>query len=111
VTDRVLADEHTMDDLSGGTFTVTNLGPFGVESFDPVINPPQIAILGINAIAEAAVPAADGGVEVRRRLPLNLSFDHRVVDGADAARFLATLADALEAPASLVATDVPGEGA
>jgi pyruvate dehydrogenase E2 component (dihydrolipoamide acetyltransferase) len=107
VTERVLADEHTMADLAGGTFTVTNLGPFGVESFDPIINPPQVAILGINAVARAAVPAPDGtGVTVRRRLPLNLSFDHRVVDGADAARFLATLADHCESPRELVGDEV-----
>ncbi|MFB6102368.1 MAG: dihydrolipoamide acetyltransferase family protein [Haloplanus sp.] len=111
VTHRVLSDEHTMDDLTGGTFTVTNLGPFGVESFSPIINPPQVAILGINAIAKQAVPGADDAVEVRRQLPLNLSFDHRVVDGADAARFLGTLADHLEAPWALVPDEVtpPGE--
>jgi pyruvate dehydrogenase E2 component (dihydrolipoamide acetyltransferase) len=107
VTERVLADEQTMADLAGGTFTVTNLGPFGVESFDPIINPPQVAILGINAVARAAVPAPEGtGVTVRRRLPLNLSFDHRVVDGADAARFLATLADHCESPRELVGDEV-----
>jgi pyruvate dehydrogenase E2 component (dihydrolipoamide acetyltransferase) len=109
VTDRVLAGEHSMADLSGGTITVTNLGPFGVESFDPVINPPQVAILGVNAVAERAVPAADGTVEVRRRLPLTLSFDHRVVDGADAARFLRTLVEHVESPWSLVPAEVRSE--
>jgi pyruvate dehydrogenase E2 component (dihydrolipoamide acetyltransferase) len=94
-----------MADLSGGTFTVTNLGPFGVEAFDPVINPPQVAILGVNAVAPQVVPGPDGGVTVRRRLPLNLAFDHRVVDGADAARFLATLAERLESPWGLLLAD------
>jgi pyruvate/2-oxoglutarate dehydrogenase complex dihydrolipoamide acyltransferase (E2) component len=105
LTDLVVEGEHTMDDLSGGTFTVTNLGPFGVEAFNPIINPPQVAILGVNAIARQAVPA-DDTIEVRQRLPLNLTFDHRVVDGADAARFLRTLAGYLEDPWPLVPDDV-----
>ncbi|WP_089868766.1 2-oxo acid dehydrogenase subunit E2 [Halogranum rubrum] len=98
VTERALSGEYSMDDLSGGTFTVTNLGVLGVESFDPVINPPQVAILGVNAIAERPTKGDDGGVEFRRALPLDLSFDHRVVDGADAARFLDTLVGHLEDP-------------
>lgn len=107
VTDLVVEGEHTMDDLSGGTFTITNLGPFGVEAFDPIINPPQVAILGVNAISRQVVPGkSDDAVEVRRRLPLNLTFDHRVVDGADAARFLGTLVEYLEDPWSLVPADV-----
>ncbi|MFC6615419.1 2-oxo acid dehydrogenase subunit E2 [Halopenitus salinus] len=97
MTDRALSGEFTMDDLSGGTFTVSNLGLLGVESFDPIINPPQVAILGVNALSERAV-ARDGEVVVREVLPLDLSFDHRVVDGADAARFLATLVERLENP-------------
>jgi pyruvate dehydrogenase E2 component (dihydrolipoamide acetyltransferase) len=97
VTRRVLDGDYSMDDLSGGTFTVTNLGVLGVESFDPVINPPQVAILGVNALDERVV-ADDGEVTTRRVLPLDLSFDHRVVDGADAARFMATLSDHLDDP-------------
>jgi pyruvate dehydrogenase E2 component (dihydrolipoamide acetyltransferase) len=75
-TDRVLAGEFDMDDLSGGTFTVSNLGPLGVDSFDPIINPPEVAILGVGRVRD------DG------TMTLCLSFDHRVVNGADAARFL-----------------------
>ncbi|XVH30560.1 2-oxo acid dehydrogenase subunit E2 [Haloferacaceae archaeon DSL9] len=101
VVDRALSGDYTMDDLTGGTFTVSNLGLLGVESFDPVINPPQVAILGVNAIAERPV-ARGGEVVVRPILPLDLSFDHRVVDGADAARFLGTLVDRLEDPWSLL---------
>jgi pyruvate dehydrogenase complex dihydrolipoamide acetyltransferase long form len=97
LTERALSGEYTMDDLRGGTFTVTNLGVLGVESFDPVINPPQVAILGVNAIQQRAVPA-DEGMTFRSHLPLDLSFDHRVVDGADAARFLASLAGHIENP-------------
>ena len=98
VTEKALSGDYTMDDLSGGTFTVTNLGVLGVESFDPVINPPQVAILGVNAIGETPTKGDDGSVVFRRTLPLDLSFDHRVVDGADAARFLDTFVGHLENP-------------
>jgi pyruvate/2-oxoglutarate dehydrogenase complex dihydrolipoamide acyltransferase (E2) component/uncharacterized OsmC-like protein len=98
VTEKALSGDYTMDDLSGGTFTVTNLGVLGVESFDPVINPPQVAILGVNAIGETPTKGDDGSVVFRRTLPLDLSFDHRVVDGADAARFLDTFVGHLEDP-------------
>ncbi len=97
ITRRTLDGDYTMDDLRGGTFTVTNLGVLGVESFDPIINPPQIAILGVNAVSER-VTMADGTPESRRVLPLDLSFDHRVVDGADAARFLRSLVGHIEDP-------------
>lgn len=109
ITGRTLDGEYTMGDLQGGTFTVTNLGVLGVESFDPVINPPQVAILGVNAFVERARSAEDGGVAVRRVLPLDLSFDHRVVDGADAARFLGTLAGHLEDPWPLLPEEVRAE--
>ena len=94
--ERVQAGDYTMKTFQGGTFTVSNLGPLGVDSFDPIINPPEISILGVNRIREEVVPDGDGGVAVEKRLNLDLSFDHRVVDGADAARFLRTLAGHLE---------------
>lgn len=75
-TERALSGEFEMADMEGGTFTVTNLGMFGVDSFDPIINPPEVAILGVGRLRE------DG------TMTLSLSFDHRVVNGADAARFL-----------------------
>ena len=81
-----------MSDFRGGTFTLTNLGPLDVDSFTPIINPPEIAILGVGRIKTRAHPD-DGDVTFRRQLPVDLSFDHRVVDGADAARFLGTLAE------------------
>ncbi|RDZ43668.1 dihydrolipoyllysine acetyltransferase [Haloferax sp. Atlit-19N] len=102
VTQRALSGDFTMDDLSGGTFTVSNLGVLGVESFDPVINPPQVAILGVNTIRREAVPTDDGDVTVRRVISFSLSFDHRIVDGADAARMLGTLVEHVENPWSLV---------
>ncbi|MGB9957630.1 2-oxo acid dehydrogenase subunit E2 [Haloferax prahovense] len=102
VTQRALSGDFTMDDLSGGTFTVSNLGVLGVESFDPIINPPQVAILGVNTIRREAVPTDDGDVAVRRVISFSLSFDHRIVDGADAARMLGTLVEHVENPWSLV---------
>jgi len=105
ITGRALSGEYTMDDLSGGTFTVTNLGVLGVESFDPIINPPQVAILGVNATQERA-ERTERGIEFRRKLPFSLSFDHRVVDGADAARFLGTLAEHVENPWPLLPREV-----
>ena len=102
ITEKSLSGEYTMEDLSGGTFTVSNLGVLGVESFDPVINPPQVAILGVNTIKREVVPVGEDEVGVRKRISFDLSFDHRVVDGADAARFLATLVEHVENPWPLV---------
>ncbi|ELZ23917.1 2-oxo acid dehydrogenase subunit E2 [Natrinema limicola] len=104
--DRAISGDYTMDDLQGGTFTVTNLGVLGVEAFDPIINPPQVAILGVDAIDEQPTRSDDDGLEWRRHLPFDLSFDHRVVDGADAARFLETLVDYVENPWPLLPEDV-----
>lgn len=90
----------SLQDVVGGTFTVTNLGMFGVETFTPIINPPQSAILGVGSMAERAV-AIDGQLAVRLTMPLSLSFDHRIIDGAEAALFLQTLKGLLEAPDTL----------
>jgi pyruvate dehydrogenase E2 component (dihydrolipoamide acetyltransferase) len=90
--EKAQSGQYTTDDLTGGTFTVTNLGVYGVDSFTPIINPPQIAILGVNRVRERAVPATDG-YRFQREMTVDLSFDHRVVDGADAAQFLQTLAE------------------
>ncbi len=102
VTEKSLSGEYTMEDLSGGTFTVSNLGVLGVESFDPVINPPQVAILGVNTIKDEVVPVGEDEVGVRKRISFDLSFDHRIVDGADAARFLGSLVEHVENPWPLV---------
>ena len=90
LTDAVLDGTHGLDDLQGGTFTVSNLGPLGVDSFDPILDPPQVAILGLGRVDDGTCT-------------LSLTFDHRVVDGADAARFLDTLAAGLESPSVVVA--------
>jgi pyruvate dehydrogenase E2 component (dihydrolipoamide acetyltransferase) len=102
LTEAVRDGDYAMADLRGGTITVSNLGPLGVDGFTPIINPPQIAILGVNRVQERARPD-DGGVTFRETLPLDLSFDHRVVDGADAARFLGTLAEGVEDAEAYVA--------
>ena len=101
LTERALAGDYTMDDLAGGTFTVSNLGVLNVDSFTPIIDPPQIAILGVGRPRQKAVQ--DGNdVAFRRHVTFSLSFDHRVVDGADAARFLETFATRLQNPRELL---------
>jgi pyruvate dehydrogenase E2 component (dihydrolipoamide acetyltransferase) len=89
------------DAYSGGTFTLTNLGQYGVDSFDPILNPPQIGILGTGRIAERLV-ARDGVPAVRPTMVLTVTFDHRAVDGVPAARLLAALKERLENPARLL---------
>lgn len=91
------------DLLGGGTFTVTNLGGMGVEMFTPVINPPQTGILGACGIIQRVRAGKDGGVELYPAMGLSLSFDHRVVDGAPAARFMKELCTELEHFTALLA--------
>ena len=86
------------DDLSGGTFTVTNLGMFGVESFTAVINPPECAILAVGGVRQVFVPGPQGQPVLRSEIKMTLSFDHRIVDGAPAARFLQDVAKYVENP-------------
>ena len=92
----------TPPDVAGGTFTVSNLGPFGIEQFTAIINPPQAAILAVGATRPEPVVDEEGQVVVRPVMRMTLSADHRIVDGAIAARFLADLREALEAPALLL---------
>lgn len=102
LTELVQADDHSMSDLRGGTITVTNLGVLNVDSFTPIINPPEVAILGVNRIRERARSTGEG-VEFRSTMNVDLTFDHRIVDGADAGRFLESLAGHVENPERLVA--------
>jgi len=83
------------DELTGGTFTVTNLGALGVESFTPINNPPQTGILGICSVVERP-KTVDGQIRLYPAMGLSLTIDHRVVDGAPGARFLADLSQYLE---------------
>jgi pyruvate dehydrogenase E2 component (dihydrolipoamide acetyltransferase) len=91
------AGKLSPDDLSGGTFTISNLGMYGVDAFNAIINPPQAAILAVGRIADRVVPV-DGQPAIQPILTLSLSCDHRVVDGARGAQFLRTLADLIENP-------------
>jgi pyruvate dehydrogenase E2 component (dihydrolipoamide acetyltransferase) len=84
-------------EMQGGTFTITNLGTFGIEAFTPIINLPECAILGVGRIARGPALVGDR-VEARERLTLSLTFDHRVVDGAPAARFLQDVGRRIENP-------------
>jgi pyruvate dehydrogenase E2 component (dihydrolipoamide acetyltransferase) len=95
--ERARSSKSLPDDLSGGTFTVTNLGMYGVDEFTPIINLPEAAILGVGRI-QAKPVVRDGQVVVREMLTLSLSFDHRLVDGAPAARFLQRIAQLVEEP-------------
>jgi pyruvate dehydrogenase E2 component (dihydrolipoamide acetyltransferase) len=95
--ERALAGRSLPDDLAGGTFTITNLGMFEVDAFTPIINPPESAILGVGRIAAKPV-AVDRQVVVRDMVTLSLSFDHRLIDGAPAARFLQRVKQLVERP-------------
>jgi pyruvate dehydrogenase E2 component (dihydrolipoamide acetyltransferase) len=90
----------SMEDMMGGTFTITNLGMYGVDLFIPIINPPETAILGVGRVVEKPV-AANGKVAVKPAMQLSLAYDHRIVDGAPAAKFLQTVKQILEAGIAL----------
>jgi pyruvate dehydrogenase E2 component (dihydrolipoamide acetyltransferase) len=90
------------EDLAGGTLTITNLGAFGIDAFTPIINFPETAVLGVGAIRQEAVVLKSGGLAAREQMTLSLTFDHRVVDGAPAARFLYDLVQLIEVPPSAV---------
>jgi pyruvate dehydrogenase E2 component (dihydrolipoamide acetyltransferase) len=96
--ERARTNKLSQDDMADGTFTVTNLGGLGVESFTPIINQPQAGILGIGKILEKPVVIA-GGIHVRSMMTLSIVFDHRLLDGAPAAKFLAKVKALLEEPA------------
>jgi pyruvate dehydrogenase E2 component (dihydrolipoamide acetyltransferase) len=98
--ERVRAGTITPPELGGGTFTVSNLGMYGVRSFTAIVNPPQAAILSVGSLAPRAVVRA-GEVLARQTLTVTLACDHRILYGADAARFLARIRELLEEPAAL----------
>lgn len=94
---RARQDALEIDEVSGGTFTITNMGAYGIDAFTPIINPPEAAILGVGRIQEKVV-IYRGEIARRFMMVLSLTFDHRLVDGAPAAAFLQTLADVLSHP-------------
>lgn len=97
--DKVVRKAHrnrlTMDDITGGTFTITNLGMMGIETFSPIINQPELAILGVNKIIKTPV-CVDDEIVVRPIMKLDLVADHRVIDGAYAAGYLSKVKELLE---------------
>jgi pyruvate dehydrogenase E2 component (dihydrolipoamide acetyltransferase) len=97
---RVRDGSITPPELSGGTFTVSNLGMYGVTSFTAIINPPQAAILSVGAVRPMPVER-EGGISLRHTMAVTLACDHRILYGADAARFLAHIRELLERPAAL----------
>ncbi|PIE68277.1 MAG: dehydrogenase, partial [Deltaproteobacteria bacterium] len=92
----------TMDELQGGTFTITNVSMLGIDGFTPILNPPETGILGIGRAVERPAVDADGKIVSRTMMTLSLTFDHRVTDGAPAINFLRALADSLEDPAMIL---------
>jgi pyruvate dehydrogenase E2 component (dihydrolipoamide acetyltransferase) len=88
-------------ELAGGTFTVSNLGMFGVSTFAAVVNPPQAAILAVGVVEEAAV-VRDGAPTIGKRMTITLTCDHRIIYGAPAAAFLSRVRELLESPWALV---------
>ncbi len=99
--DRARAQRLKQDELTGGTFTISNLGAFGIREFSAIINPPQVAILAVGAAEKRAV-VRDDQVVARTMMSLTLSADHRAVDGATAAEFLRTLKEMLEEPGMML---------
>ncbi|MFX0099447.1 MAG: 2-oxo acid dehydrogenase subunit E2 [Candidatus Hodarchaeota archaeon] len=89
-----------MDDLSGGTFTVSNLGMFGIDAFTPIVNPPEIAILGVGRIVTKPV-YEDGSFKPEKRMVLSISFDHQIIDGHEGAIFLQEVGKYLESSENL----------
>lgn len=92
----------TPSDVGGGVISISNVGMFGASSLTPIINPPNAMILGVGAERSLFRPDADGAPALRRELTLTLACDHRVIDGADAARFLSAVVALLETPLRLL---------
>jgi 2-oxoglutarate dehydrogenase E2 component (dihydrolipoamide succinyltransferase) len=90
-----------MDEMTGGTFTISNGGVFGSLMSTPIINPPQSAILGMHKIQDRPM-AIDGKVEIRPMMYLALSYDHRIIDGKESVSFLVSVKDYLENPAKML---------
>jgi pyruvate dehydrogenase E2 component (dihydrolipoamide acetyltransferase) len=105
---KVREGKASYDEVTGGTFTITNLGPYGVDAFTPIINSPQVGILGVGRVIEKPV-VYQGEITKRSMMFLSLTFDHRVIDGAPAAEFLSTVKGHLEEPWWMVATVQPAD--
>lgn len=95
--ERARKGDLSVDEVTGGTFTITNLGMYGIDVFTPIINPPEVAILGVGRIFED-LALVNGQIAVCSRVVLSLTIDHRIIDGAPAAAFLQTVVHYLEHP-------------
>ncbi len=98
--DRAKARKLSPDDMAGGCFTITNIGGIGGGFFTPIVNHPEVGILGVGRASYEPV-LVDGFFQPRLMLPLSLSFDHRIIDGADGARFLRWIIEAIQNPVLL----------
>ena len=98
--DRARSGRITAAEFEGGVFTISNLGAYGINAFTPVINLPEVAILGLGAIRREPVVADDGQIVAIQQITLSLTFDHRLVDGAPAARFLQDVVNAIANPSA-----------
>ena len=90
-----------MEDMTGGTFTISSLGPYGITSFSPIINQPELAILGVCDMVDTPV-VRNGEIVIRTMMNLSLTADHRVIDGVMASKFLKRIAELLENPYMLL---------
>ncbi|ARK23495.1 branched-chain alpha-keto acid dehydrogenase subunit E2 [Sporosarcina sp. P37] len=102
ITEKARSGEAGSDLLSGSTFTITNLGASGIEYFTPILNPTETGILGIGSLQEELALTNEGTVTACKKIPLSITFDHQIVDGATAAEFLSALAKYIESPYLLV---------
>ena len=101
LSDAAKSGKATREELSGPTFTISSLGPMGGITSTPVISPPQVATIAVNKVEEKVVPV-DGELDIRKRMNLSLSCDHRVVDGWDAASFMQAMKALIENPLRLL---------
>ena len=101
LTQRAREGKLSLEDVGGGTFTLSNMGMLGIDKFNPIINPPECSILGVGRTVEKPV-AYDGEVKIKPMAWFNLSSDHRIVDGATAALFLNRIKKLIENPALLL---------
>ena len=95
LTEKAREGKLSRDEVTGGTFTITNLGMYGVDFFTPIINPPEAAILGVGRIVEKPI-VSGGKLEIKPMMTLSLSYDHRIIDGAPAAEFLTKVKQRIE---------------
>ena len=99
---RAKSNKLTPDEYKGSTFSVSNLGMFGIETFTPIVNQPDAAILGVCAVEDELVMDDEGNISKHQVMRLSFTYDHRLIDGAVAAKFVMALRDLLEKPMSII---------